>query len=257
MTLRLLLIVFCFSSLSAKAQDWYENYNFNPDSVIVNLSRPKVSRFIELGVSANAYRGDLSTYSKWTSVYHIGVQWNPNKKLKGRLGIGIGFVTGENRAYTFPAGTPNIFFRSPIFTLDYEVQYHLIRSRTWMLYISQGIGLMRFDPQDEFKESLINLPETRALDENYGKVAFMLPTRIGWAYILKNGYGIGMQVGFMNVQSDYIDNISNWGKKTGNDNVLQCKFMLLAPLQKTAPKPIPLPSKPKERDYSHPIFPIE
>ncbi|MDX2301920.1 MAG: hypothetical protein NW226_03930 [Microscillaceae bacterium] len=239
------------------AQDSYEHvYDFptSPDS-LVNLSRPRVTHFIEVGIGGNGYKGDLASYEKWTQSFHLAFKLNRKNLLNSRFGFSAGFITGENRLYRFSDASggrtsPNTFFRTSILTFDYELQINLYRTRSFMLYLSQGIGFIRFESKDENGESLLNLQETRAENETYNNFAFMLPTGLGATYLFKNGYGLGAQAGFLNTQSDYLDNIAQWGVQSGNDNILRFKFYLYIPLKKQPVKAFPkMPEGP--RRFTH------
>lgn len=220
----------------------------------VKIVLPTPIRFLELGVSANSYRGDLSNYEKWTSCYHAAIRFNETKRLNGRVGFSFGFITGDNRFYKFSVGKPNNYFRAPVYAASYELQYNFIKTRSFMLYASIGAGLYNYQPKNERKEKYADILETRATDEVYGKVSFMLPLSIGATYILKNGYGIGVQAVTLNTQTDYLDNISEWGTRAGNDNVLSIRFSMFAPLLFKKPVLITAPPKTKKRVYSHEIW---
>lgn len=99
-----------------------------------------------------------------------------------------------------------------------------------MIYISQGLGLIRYEPKDENNEPLQKKFDTRASNETYNNVSLMLPTQAGINYILKNGYGVGLQAGWLNPQTDYIDNISQWGNRQKNDNTFLVRFAFMVPL---------------------------
>ena len=61
-----------------------------------NLLSQKIG-LASIGVSANAYQGDLnSNFEKWSSIYHFGFKFNTNKKLNGNFNLGFGYLTGEN-----------------------------------------------------------------------------------------------------------------------------------------------------------------
>ena len=249
----LILSISVHTTSQAQTEEMPYDLAQNLDS-LVNLSHPKVTRFLELGISANAYQGDLSSYQHWTAVYHIGIKFNQRGKLNSRLGISAGFLTGENRFYAFPEGTPNNFFRTSVISFDYELHFHLIKKRNYLLYLSQGISLIRFNPKMNVGDEFVNLTDTRSIDETFGNIAFALPTGIGAAYILKNGYGIGAQAQILNLQSDYLDNIGLWGTRQGNDNALRFKIFVYAPLKMTPAKPFKTHNQKRRGDYSHDIF---
>lgn len=243
-----------FLSFQLSAQEEKESWVNWEDSAVVNLSRPLVKQFLELGVSANTYRGDLSTYQKFTSCFHVALKFNQARKINGRIGISSGFITGDNRLYTFRTSeglaSPNTFFKTNLISFDFELQYNLIKTRQWIVYLSQGIGLNRINVKDKNGESLLNNLDTRAAGEAYTNFVFSLPTGIGAMYIFKNGYAFGTQAQFLNTTSDYLDNISAWSVKTGSDNIFRLKFSFFAPLRIIPNKLIP-PARFKKSDYSH------
>jgi hypothetical protein len=107
---------------------------------------------------------------------------------------------------------------------------HLLKYKGFMVYVSQGIGLIRYEPKDAQNNKLLNNFSSRASNEAYSNVSAMLPTQAGVNYVLSNGYGIGFQTGWLNLQNDYIDNISQWGTRQKKDNALWYRFTLMVPL---------------------------
>ncbi|MCU0444454.1 MAG: hypothetical protein MUE85_06000 [Microscillaceae bacterium] len=250
--LKKICLISCFFCLvgAARAQDEAEVYDLRADSSWVDRSRPTFPILLELGISGNAYRGDLSNYQKWSACYHAGIRFNRSRLINSRLGISFGFITGENRFYDFPGGTPNNFFRSSVFSLDYELHINLIKRPTFSVYLAQGIGLFRFQVRNDEGEDLFNRLDSRADGETFANNVFFLPTGIGANYFLKNGYGIGLQANILNTQTDYLDNISEWGLQNGNDNVLRFKFYIYAPLKIIPPKTFS-PPRTRRRLYTH------
>ena len=191
---------------------------------------------IFFGVGPSAYKGDLSnSFDKWSMVFHLGIKFNRFKKLNGNFALTIGSIVGQNINYNYqdgssPTPSPNRFFTTQMVGLNYELHYNFINSEKLKVYAAQGIGVLRFDPQDEFNDSLIDQFSTRASNETYGTITLMLPTQIGVLYTLPNQYSVGMQAGFVNTLTDYLDNISAWGNKKGNDNIFSVKFEIHIPV---------------------------
>lgn len=84
--------------------------------------------------------------------------------------------------------------------------------------------------KDEYGNSFQNQLTSRAADETYGNVTIMLPTQAGAMYLLPNGYGAGIQGGWANPQTDYLDNISQWGNRSKKDNLFWLKFQFVVPM---------------------------
>lgn len=188
------------------------------------------------GVGPAAYKGDLSdNFSKWSMVIHAGIKLNRFKKVHGNFALTIGSVTGQNINYSFDDGSqttpePNRFFTTSVVGFNYELHYNILNKERVKVYASQGIGLMRFQPQDEFNASLIDQLSTRALNETYGNITLTLPTQVGMLYVLPNDFSVGIQLGYHNTLTDYLDNISDWGTKAGHDNMFSFRFQVYIPV---------------------------
>ena len=191
------------------------------------------------GFSINQYLGDLSTTpARYTGSLQLGVQLNRKKRLNGSLGISYGTITGQNSHYVYEGqedATPNRFFSSTVFTIQYDLHLNILKKENYMLYLSQGFGLLRYQPQDDLDRSLQERFETRAANESYGNSSVMLPTNIGFIYLLPNKWGLGLQAGYLNPLTDYLDNIGQWGNKSGNDNLLKFRFAVYVPFSPDIP----------------------
>lgn len=201
----------------------------------LKLAAQSPTLFLTPGISANAYSGDLSGIDKWTNAFHLGVKLNQKKRLNGSLNLSFGRWNGQNVNYLPPTinnqvPTPNTFFNTSFVTFNYSLNYNIIKKDNFVLFISQGFGLLRYNPKDQFDKDLQDQPATRLDNESYGNTTIFLPTMLGVIYFLPNHYGLGLQSGYLNSQSDYLDNISGWGIKSGNDNAFQIRLTIYAPL---------------------------
>jgi hypothetical protein len=191
---------------------------------------------IFIGIGPAAYKGDLSNrYDKWSMVFNAGIKFNRFRKLNGNFNITIGQVSGQSIGYSFDDGsgvttTPNSFVSTKIVGLNYELHYNIIHKEKFKFYLSQGIGILRFNPENEFNESLVDLSTSRALGEVYGNIAISFPTQLGLLYTLPNEYSLGFQIGYWGTATDYLDNISQWSSSTGNDNILSARFEIHIPV---------------------------
>lgn len=192
------------------------------------------NRYIWGGLSMNNYRGDLEDgLAHYTPGIHLGMKFNRARRLNGNFAVGVGTLNGQDPDFNpsvQPPLQPNKYFTTPFFTFDFSLQYHLIKKERYLLYLSQGIGLFRYNPKDEEDRELLSQNTTRPQEETYGNISLQLPTAIGAAYFLPNQWGVGLQATYLNPLTDYIDNISSLGSKKGNDNVLQFRLMLLVPV---------------------------
>lgn len=191
---------------------------------------------IHIGVGPAYYSGDLGgAYANGSLLFNFGLKLNRDKRLNGNFKVSIGSVTGQELDYsttdnTGVRATPNTFFKSSFFGLNYEAHYNLINKEKIKIYFSQGIGLFRFNPKDQSGNSLIDQPDTRPLGESYRNLIIQLPTQLGAKYYLPNDFALGIQFGFINTITDHLDNLNVWGNKNGNDNILSIQFEIHAPI---------------------------
>lgn len=191
-------------------------------------------RDLFIGVGMTSYKGDLgSGYSSPALMGVVGIKLNNQKRLNGNLNFSFGSVSGQQLDYKYEGdseATPNSYFNTSLIAFNYDLQFNIFDREKFKLYFSQGIGFARFNVKDEFGNSLKDQSNTRAFGEDYGNITVFLPTLLGFKYILPNDFGIGIQGGFYNLMTDYIDNISQWGNKSGNDNLLSVRFQLSIPI---------------------------
>lgn len=193
-------------------------------------------RFLTLGVSATAYSGTLSqAYQTFSPSIHLGLRLNRKKRLNGAFTATLGSVSGHSLNYTFnkkyPDASPVSSFKTNFFIANYELSYNLIRKKNFTWYLSQGFGLMRFEPYSSDGKSLYAQTTSRAPGETYNKITTVLPFGTGFYGLLPNGFGLGFQAGWWNTSTDYIDNLSKLGNGDGGDNMLFYKVCLLVPLR--------------------------
>ncbi len=191
---------------------------------------------MEIGISGNSYKGDLNTsYDKWSAGVKLGILFNRKEKLNGGVQFSYQSVTGQVLSLEPPAENedgiyPNTFFKSSVISGQYALRYNFIKKEFLHVYLSQGIGISYYNPQDEEGEDLVNQSTTRNYTEDYRSTAFYLPTEIGAIYLFRNGYGVGIQGKFFNILTDYLDNISELGEVDGRDNILSIQLSFYAPL---------------------------
>ncbi|GAL84976.1 hypothetical protein CHU_1620 [Sporocytophaga myxococcoides] len=199
-------------------------------------SQDSPKHFIEAGISPSSYRGDLNnSFQQWTALYNAGIKFYKKKRINGGINIFVGNIMGQNGKYEFnpdlnPSPTPNTYFKTNVIGVNYDLQLNLIKRKWGCIFISQGIGLMRFTPKDQNNDKLQTKLSTRAKGEDYNNVTFVFPTKAGVMFFLPSWYAIGLQAGYLNPTSDYLDNISNWGIKKKKDNILTVKFSVFIPL---------------------------
>lgn len=190
-------------------------------------------KYLVLSGSALAFRGDLGqNYTQWNAGWQASVRFNKKKRVNGGFNVGYGQIGGQIDPKEVSNPPYNSYFKTSLINVNLDFQVNFIKTKVWHLYLSQGFGILRYNPKDEFGEGLQNQNSTRAVNESYGNTSIMLPTQLGVNYYLKNRFGIGTQIGFMNAVTDYLDNVSQLGPNTRNDNVLAIRLCLLIPMKK-------------------------
>ena len=193
------------------------------------------TRFFELGFSTNSYKGDLDhSYSKWSNSIQIGILFNKKKRINGHLNLMLGSAIAQNPTYFFDDGSnpqpnPNKYARIKMIAFNYDLHVNLYKKNNLIVYLYQGIGILRFDSRDQENLKLNDQLNTRAQNETYGTISAMFPHGLGALYVSKLGFGVGLQAGFLNSTSDYLDNVSKWGDKSKKDNILSYKLTVYVP----------------------------
>ena len=147
---------------------------------------------IAVGFSANSYNGELSNYSSWSQGFQVTYVLNAKKKLAGTLNAGIASITGSDREFSRPTNasdpTPNTFVKTNYIFANYGVRFTFLNIKKVSAYLGQGIGFMRFNPKDDLDNDLIEQDDSRAEDEDYRNISFMLPTSLGINYLFENDF---------------------------------------------------------------------
>jgi hypothetical protein len=225
-TILLIGLLLCFAFLGI-AQE-------NEDSTVAVSPKTQRNAWFQLGFASNAYKGDLQGYNKWTPSVQFGIIFNKKKRVNGEFNFNLGKLVGENPDYVFlgnPEANPNVYFQTNFINFNYQIHINLYKTETFKAYLFQGIGFINFNVKNEYNESFAQKRSTRAPNELYNNFSITLPHGIGVLYTLKNNFGFGLQTGFLNTRTDYLDNISAWGNRAKKDNVLFTKFQVLIPLQ--------------------------
>lgn len=209
-----------------------------PAALWAQVGELQANRYVVLGASANAYKGTLSgAYRVYTPGLQVGLQFNKRKRLNGGLYLGYGTLTGQNLNYTYskpeaPRARPNTYFRTVFVSAHFELHLNLFKQPRYCVYLSQGLGLYRFSPEDTEGKSLLDQINTRAPGEDYSNVTAIWPTSLGFTYFLKNGLGLGLQAGWQNTSTNYLDNIHELSDGA-SDNASFFRLNLSLPFRST------------------------
>ena len=227
-----LTIALCCSCIMSRGQD---SASAAP-AVTSALLLPDTDALLGLGLAMTSYRGDLvSDYGTYTPNYEIYLRFNRRKYFNSQFTFGAGKLSASNPYYMYVYNgnsnvAPNTNFITPYQYLKYELNFNIVRTKRFRLYISQGIGAMHFIPKNDDNQTLLELNNTRATDESYGNLCIILPSSVGIMYTSKTSYGLGIKAGILNPQTDYLDNISSLSNQTKKDNVLSFQLNVNVPI---------------------------
>lgn len=198
-----------------------------------------------IGLTGTTYMGDLSdNFMKMNRVYpgvNFSLQSNVNTNafLKPQLNVGFGSFAEQADAYPFTQDhpksvRPSDFVYTPYYYGDVRLKTRLPGNFIFRPYLSTGIGLYLFSPEDEDGNLLIDAPKTRPLSEIYNTAALYIPAVLGMDVKLSRIITLGIGYTYMNIFTDYSDNLSTLGLKKGNDalhRIQLAMYVTPAPLE--------------------------
>jgi hypothetical protein len=189
------------------------------------------TKFVGISAGASIPKTDLEpTYKKPGVQLSAFMQFDPNRWLNVGLWFSAGEVQSENRGVRFFDQSEfqiNDFARANYYSLHVEASFHLLKKSNYSVYLAQGFGFMRFTVFDRDKNNLANQLDSRAQGEDYSNLTVLLPTTLNAYYFLPNDFGIHFRTGWLNPQTDYLDNISEFGNSDNNDNLFILQLSII------------------------------
>jgi hypothetical protein len=189
------------------------------------------TKFAGISFGSSTPKTDLEpTYKKAGIQASAFMQFTPNRWLNIGLWFSAGEVQSENREVRFFDQSEfqiNDFARTNYQSLHVEPSFHIIKKSNYSLYLAQGFGFMRFAVYDSDNRNLANQLSSRSQGEDYSVLTVLLPTSLNAYYFFPNDFGIHVRTGFLNPQTDYLDNISNFGNPNNNDNLFIFQFSII------------------------------
>ncbi|MGJ3234799.1 hypothetical protein [Marivirga sp.] len=189
------------------------------------------TKFAGISFGASIPRTDLEpTYKKPGVQFSAFMQFTPNRWLNIGFRLNVGEVQSENRDVRFFDQSEfqiNDFAKSNYQSLHVEPSFHLIKKPNYSVYLSQGFGFLRFLVYDREGNNLANQLNSRDQGEDYSNFTVLLPTTLNAYYFLSNDFGFQFRTGWLNPQTDYLDNISNFGNPENNDNLFILQFSII------------------------------
>lgn len=137
-----------------------------------------------------------------TTVQYAGIQGNDS------LGQGV-----KNR---------NLHFRSNVWELSTVAEVHFRpfgdEPLSYLLspYFCIGLGVATFNPQAKYGDAWVNLQpigtEGQTLDggKGYSRVAVTMPVGLGFKYMIRKHWVLGLEVNYRFTTTDYLDDVSTF-----------------------------------------------
>ncbi|WMN06173.1 hypothetical protein QYS48_31835 [Marivirga arenosa] len=192
------------------------------------------NKFVGLSFGTAIPKTDLEPeYSQPGFQISAFMHFNKNRWLNVGFWISGGEIQAENRQVRFFDQSEfkiNDFARTTYQSIHIEPSIHFIKKSNYSIYLSQGFGFSRFTVFDENNFDLANQLDSRSQGEEYANFSLILPTTLNAYYFLENGFGFQLRTGFINPQTDYLDNISAFGNPDNNDNIFILQLSILKQL---------------------------
>ncbi|WP_375578837.1 hypothetical protein ABWH96_17710 [Marivirga tractuosa] len=189
------------------------------------------TKFAGISFGASIPKTDLEpSYKKPGVQLSAFMQFTPNRWLNVGFWFSAGEVQSENREVRFFDQSEfqiNDFAITNYQSLHVEPSIHLIKNPNYSIYLSQGFGFMRFAVYDRENVNLADQLDSRSSGEDYSNFTVLLPTTLNAYYFLPNDFGIQLRTGFLNPQTDYLDNISTFGNSENNDNIFILQLSII------------------------------
>jgi hypothetical protein len=180
---------------------------------------------VQVGLSyfGASYVGDLNKTVEVLHRYYPGVnvslQFDSPRRLYMQLNIGGGsFIAQDRTLGPSELGIqPNTFVDTRYVYGDLRAKIRLIREAAVRPHLGLGIGFFNFTPRDAQGRDLSPNASTRAPGETYGSTTAMFPITAGALWRVNRIVSIGLDYNVFFIASDYLDNVSQLGARSGND----------------------------------------
>ncbi|MCS7027149.1 MAG: hypothetical protein NZ519_00140 [Bacteroidia bacterium] len=230
-----IIIFLCTSSLFAQPDIIFK------DTLIIHPFK------VGLSASGFTYHGDLNkTWEKFNLGFGFNLQFEKRKKIMPQINLNSGTITGQNMHFNPLKDKYNRFVKTSFTSVDIRFLYRFTPRKKGTAYFGIGSGILFFNPKDMNGNSLSEDRTSRAENETYSNVTFVLPTLIGYRYYLNPYTSLNVEAISFNPQTRYLDNIYQLGSHKKNDRLFGLSLGIqLSPsqwVQKSYKKPTFSPS---------------
>lgn len=175
---------------------------------------------IGLGLSGIAYVGDLSSTATQFQRVHPGGNISLQRVSSRPLDLQVngGFGNFVEQTESSASSQINTFVDTRFVYGDLRIRYRLLLRKKVQPYLSAGAGVLVFSPRDQEGKFLIRNSGTRKdSEEKYNTAVPQLPVSGGIYMKINHIAGISFDYTYRFTPTDYLDNISQLGKRRGFD----------------------------------------
>ncbi|MEZ4825897.1 MAG: outer membrane beta-barrel protein [Bacteroidia bacterium] len=175
---------------------------------------------IGLGLTGIAYTGDLSSTSTQFQRVHPGGNFSLQRAGASlfdlQFNTGFGRFTEQTEAQTNTQA--NTFVETQFVYGDLRIRFRPLAGKKIHPYISAGAGVLVFSPRDQYGKFLIRNGGTRTdTEEKYNTAVPQLPLSGGVHMKINDLAAVSLDYTYRFTPTDYLDNISQLGKRRGFD----------------------------------------
>ena len=205
---KLLLIFFVFISLAEVMGQSFYNYKRGRDIIA------------SIGTGTTTYFGDLKPNGDYFDPkfnLNLGLQYFFNTRISARVEAqwfsleGADSETGENgkinRNLSFVSNNYELNAVGIVQAFPNATRYY--QRPAFNVYGFAGIGLLYFNPKAEYQGKKYALQPIQTEGVSYSRVTIVIPYGIGIKYKINPFFNIGLEGGFRQTFTDYIDDVSS------------------------------------------------
>ena len=177
-----------------------------------------------IGLLGAAYMGDMNQNGSELYKFYPGIntsfEFASHRRVVPQLAAGYGRFVAQNRDLGVVDGVRlNSFVSTTFFFADLRIKYRFRKDRKVIPYLSAGVGLLNYTPEDIDGNGLSENISTRSEGEVYNSITASLPLTVGCEFKFSPLLSVSAEVTHRRSGSDYLDNIGVLGTRKGKDHL--------------------------------------
>ena len=184
------------------------------------------------GAGAAGYMGDLNTSDPIKPSgpsFGIFAKYNFNGYLAIRANYGFGIIAAADSNSSNPQFRQrNLSFTTTLSEVSLMAEFNFMRyipsvtNSKWTPYFYLGLAAVNYNPTTVFNGQKYDLRplETEGQKKPYPTMAIGIPYGLGFKYNLTSSVTVGLELGYRNPNTDYLDDVGGYYAFSGH-NTLQ------------------------------------